>query len=134
MVDVVEKKSFSSSSTTTINQYKNSYSIPGGQIILKLKDFRQITIQINNNQEFLNAANSIEYLSNLYDPRLLYPFFYRPNFKLLEDGWSTIYTFEDEFREIKMISSDWRISNVNKDFLVCPTYPEVSEDRFSFII
>lgn len=123
MVDAVEKKSFSSATTTTINQYKNSYSIPGGQIILKLKDFRQITIQINNNQEFQNAAHSIEYLSNLYDPRLLYPFFYRPNFKLLEDGW-TIYTLEEEFREIKMISNDWRISNVNKDFIVCPTYPE----------
>lgn len=123
MVDAVEKKSFNSTSTSTLNQYKNSYSITGGQIILKLKNFRQITIQINNNQEFQNAAHSIEYLSNFYDPRLLYPFTYMPDFKLLEDGW-TIYTLEDEFKEIKMISNDWRISNVNKDFIVCPTYPE----------
>ncbi|RWS17140.1 myotubularin-related protein 9-like protein, partial [Dinothrombium tinctorium] len=107
MVDVVERK-------TNVN---------GGVIVLKCKDFRVIQIEISGNEDFNNVANSIEWLSNLDDPRLLYPFFYRAMFDIVEDGWFAFCT-EHEFSKIQMYSDSWRISYVNKNFAICPSYPE----------
>ena len=50
------------------------------------------------------------------DLRLKYAFFYRSMYQVLEDGW-TAFTVDSEFN--KLIKGDeWRISNVNADFLV----------------
>lgn len=104
MVDVVERKPNSSSS--------------GGTIILKCKNFRLLTLDIVGFTEFNNIATSIEWLSNLNDPRLLYPHFYNPEFLLVEDGW-TAFQIEHEFSSLINFGDDWRISNVNKNFDVC---------------
>jgi len=101
MVDVVERKP--------------SYN--GGVITLKCKDFRTITLEVAGSDDFQNVAQSIEWLSNLDDPRLMYPFFYRAMFDIVEDGWDA-FQLENEFSKIKMYSDDWRISYVNKDFAV----------------
>ncbi|RWS22695.1 myotubularin-related protein 9-like protein [Leptotrombidium deliense] len=107
MVDVVERK-------ITGN---------GGIVILKCKDFRIIQLEIDTNEEFNNVSNSIEWLSNLDEPRLLYPFFYRPMFEIVEDGWSA-FCIEHEFSKIQLYSDSWRISQVNKNFTICQSYPE----------
>lgn len=53
------------------------------------------------------------------EPRLQYPFFYRPLYPILEDGW-TAFRPETEFSPlISSQSEEWRISYVNKDFTVC---------------
>lgn len=90
-------------------------SFNGGVITLKCKDFRTITLEVAGNDEFQNVAQSIEWLSNLDDPRLMYPFFYRAMFDAVEDGWHA-FQLEREFSKIKMHSDDWRISYVNKKF------------------
>ncbi len=62
-----------------------------------------------------------------------FPFFYRPDFKVLEDGW-TSFSPEEEFSKLLLqhrcsaaaaTASDpeWRISHVNRDFSVCRSYP-----------
>lgn len=80
-----------------------------------------VTITINTPQEYQNIANSIELLSNLHDTQYQYPFFYCPNYTILEDGYS-IYDTETEYTKLLTSSDDWRISNVNRDFSVCSTY------------
>ena len=107
MVDVVERKPY-------LNQ-------SGGTVVLKCKDFRIIQLEINGSNEFNNVCDSIEWLSNLDDPRLLYPHFYRAMFELVENGW-TAFQIESEFKDILMFSDDWRISSVNKDFAVLLTF------------
>ena len=52
-----------------------------------------------------------------------YPFFYRPMFEVIQCGWSA-FTPESEFNKFKECSDEWRISYVNADFKVCPTYPK----------
>ena len=48
---------------------------------------------------------------------LLYPFFYRPMYSIVEDGW-TAFTTESEFSKLVLKSDEWRISHVNKDYTV----------------
>lgn len=92
----------------------------GGSLILKCKDFRIVQIDIRTTKELINVYTSIEKLSNPERPDRLYPFFYRPMYNILEDG-HTLFKPETEFAKL-LASDEWRISNINKDYSVCPTY------------
>ncbi|CAG2057820.1 unnamed protein product [Timema podura] len=62
-------------------------------------------------------------LGDSEDVRLFYPFFYRHMSPILEDGW-TAFTPETEYAHlVNSLPDEWKISYVNKDFGVCPTYP-----------
>ena len=87
---------------------------------MKCKDLRIISLKISSPQEYFNISNSIEQLSNLEDVKLLYPFFYIPMYNILEDGY-TMFQTESEFSKL-LASDEWRVSAVNKDYSVCPTY------------
>lgn len=94
--------------------------LQGGVITLKCKDLRIISLQITSPQEFINVANSIEQLSHLSSPQYLYPYFYRPMYTILEDGYTM---FRNELEYAKLLATDeWRITHVNADFSVCATY------------
>ncbi|BES97377.1 Myotubularin-like phosphatase domain [Nesidiocoris tenuis] len=109
-VDCIEKKSTNNS--------------PGGFITLKCKDLRIISFHISSSdQDFQNVCTTLECLSALDKLHLKYPFFYRPDYSILEDGW-TDFSPEHEFS--KLVNRDeWRISYVNSEFSICPTYPKV---------
>lgn len=94
----------------------------GGSIIIKCKDFRIIQLDITGFEEFTNVATSIEKLSSLDDQTKLYPFFYRPMYSILEDGW-TVFRPEAEFSKLVQQGDEWRITYINSDFQICPTYP-----------
>lgn len=119
-MDLVEKKQ------------SNSSNPEGGSITIKCKDFRVIQLDIKTTKELFNVYTSIERLSNLDKPERLYPFFYRPMYNILEDGY-TLFKPEIEFAKL-LASDEWRISTVNKDYSICPTYsatlivPKVIED------
>ncbi|XP_055605256.1 myotubularin-related protein 9-like, partial [Uranotaenia lowii] len=96
--------------------------LEGGVIILKCKDLRIIQLRINSPQEYFNISNSIEQLSNLEETKKLYPFFYIPMYSVMQDG-HTEYAVETEFaRQLRDQDDCWRLSTVNQDFLVCPSY------------
>ncbi|XP_036169027.1 myotubularin-related protein 9 isoform X2 [Myotis myotis] len=97
---------------------------PLGTIIIKCKDFRIIQLDIPGMEECLNIASSIEALSTLDSITLMYPFFYRPMFEVIEDGWHSFLP-EQEFELYSSATSDWRLSYVNKEFAVCPSYPPI---------
>ncbi|XP_039963517.1 myotubularin-related protein 9 [Bactrocera neohumeralis] len=133
-IDCVEKKPF---------MVQNM--VMGGIITLKCKDLRIISLEIKYAKEYFNVAASLEALSSLHNPELEYPFFYRPMYTILEDGFTM---FRPELEFAKLISGaasnlhngnencgigggavtgavggcEWRITTVNKDFSVCPTY------------
>lgn len=80
-------------------------------------------MDLNNLDDFTNVAVTLERLTNIDDPTKLYPFFYRPLYPIIEDGW-TAFRPETEFNKVVTATGDdWRISYVNQDFTVCPTYP-----------
>ncbi|XP_026050888.1 myotubularin-related protein 9-like [Carassius auratus] len=93
-----------------------------GTIIVKCKDLRVIQLDIPGMEECLNIANSIEALSTLDSVSLMYPFFYRPLFEVIEDGWQ-LFVAEESFKDLESMTDEWRLSEVNKDFRVCPSYP-----------
>lgn len=109
-VDVVEKKQ-----ALAANGTQN-----GGSIILKCKDLRILQLDIANSDDYHNIYLSIQRLSNLEKPELLYPFFYRPMYSILEDGYTL---FQPEVEYAKLIASEeWRVTNVNKNYAVCNSY------------
>ncbi|CAB1342511.1 unnamed protein product [Coregonus sp. 'balchen'] len=93
-----------------------------GTIIVKCKDLRVIQLDIPGMEECLNVASSIEALSTLDSVSLMYPFFYRPMFQVIEDGWNSFLS-EDAFKDLESMTEEWRLSDVNKDYSVCSSYP-----------
>lgn len=75
-IDALEAKPFVSQNTIT-----------GGTITLKCKDLRVINLEIRFAKEYLNVLASLEALRILKSPALEYPFFYRPIYNILEDGY-----------------------------------------------
>uniref|UniRef100_A0A8C8B0Y3 Myotubularin-related protein 9 n=1 Tax=Otus sunia TaxID=257818 RepID=A0A8C8B0Y3_9STRI len=95
-----------------------------GTIIIKCKDLRIIQLDIPGMEECLNIASSIEALSTLDSVTLMYPFFYRPMFEIIEDGWRSFLP-DQEFELLSSVTDEWRLSCINKEFSVCPSYPPV---------
>ncbi|NXH10381.1 MTMR9 protein, partial [Bucco capensis] len=95
-----------------------------GTIVIKCKDLRIIQLDIPGMEECLNIASSIEALSTLDSVTLMYPFFYRPMFEVLEDGWRAFLP-DQEFELLTALTDEWRLSSINKEFSVCPSYPAV---------
>uniref|UniRef100_A0AAQ5ZQV6 Myotubularin-related protein 9 n=1 Tax=Amphiprion ocellaris TaxID=80972 RepID=A0AAQ5ZQV6_AMPOC len=89
-----------------------------GSIIVKCKDLRVIQLDIPGMEECLNISSSIEALSTLDSVSLMYPFFYRPMFEVIEDGWNSFLP-----QDFYWWFYEWRLSEVNTDFSVCLSYP-----------
>ncbi|XP_064304337.1 myotubularin-related protein 9 isoform X3 [Phalacrocorax carbo] len=95
-----------------------------GTIVIKCKDLRIIQLDIPGMEECLNIASSIEALSTLDSVTLMYPFFYRPMFEIVEDGWRSFLP-DQEFELLSSMTDEWRLSCINKEFSVCSSYPPV---------
>ncbi|KAJ7304414.1 hypothetical protein JRQ81_011971 [Phrynocephalus forsythii] len=95
-----------------------------GIIMLKCKDLQTLQLEIPGMEECLNVASSIEALSSVESVMMLYPFFYRPQSVKRENGWQ-LYTLQHYYQQIALETGAWRLSCVNEDFGVCPTYPSV---------
>lgn len=111
MIDVVEKKSNNT----------------GGTITLKCKDFRVISLEIRGTDDFNGVAETLEALLGVEFIELLYPFFYRADFDIIQDGWANSYDSDLFFNKINALDpGNWRVSKVNENFAVCPSYPDKS--------
>lgn len=93
-----------------------------GTITIKCKDLRVLQLDIPGMEQCLNIAHSIETLSNLNCVSEMYPFFYRPSDLSLDEPWG-LSTAEKVYRETKELHIKWRLSTVNNDYSVCPSYP-----------
>ncbi|GMT35764.1 hypothetical protein PFISCL1PPCAC_27061, partial [Pristionchus fissidentatus] len=96
----------------------------GGILALKLKNFLMLIFEVRSLNECFALSRSIERLSNLSGFQYEYPFYYRVPFTVLDDGW-TAFDLEAEFAKLTVRAPDqFRISYVNENFGICPTYPE----------
>ncbi|VDP07163.1 unnamed protein product [Soboliphyme baturini] len=96
----------------------------GCSVCVKCKNFATIFLLFNKYEDGQALANVINLLSNIDNYQLLYPFFYRPSYNITEDGWLA-FTPQGEYSKLRIYADHWRLSSVNTDFQVCPTYPEL---------
>ncbi|XP_073521794.1 myotubularin-related protein 9-like [Phyllobates terribilis] len=94
-----------------------------GTVTLKCKDLRVIHLEIPDMEETFNIARSVQALSSLDNISLRYPFFFRPAGCKLGKGWPRD-TMENFYHKLKNETDAWRLSGVNENFKVCPSYPE----------
>uniref|UniRef100_A0A8C3LAD0 Myotubularin phosphatase domain-containing protein n=1 Tax=Chrysolophus pictus TaxID=9089 RepID=A0A8C3LAD0_CHRPC len=72
---------------------------------------------------FLQLCSAVlQALSSVDSVMMMYPFFHRPQSLRLEEGWPRL-PIEQHFQQIATKTTQWRLSDVNQDFAVCPTYP-----------
>ncbi|XP_016384679.1 myotubularin-related protein 9-like isoform X1 [Sinocyclocheilus rhinocerous] len=106
-----------------------------GTITIKCKDLLVLQLEIPGMEECLNIASSIEALSSLESMTEMYPFFYRPSHLTLHGPWGLSST-EQYYKQTERLWDRWRVSKVNSDYSVCPSYPsavivprEVDDDK-----
>lgn len=104
-----------------VDSVERRQSVHQNALIIKCKDFRIIQLDIPSKDELNNVADSINCLSNFDDPRLFYPFYHRPMFEIMEDGWQA---FNHEYQKILKGSDLWRVSSANKGYSLCSSYPQ----------
>ncbi|XP_034419166.1 myotubularin-related protein 9-like isoform X3 [Cyclopterus lumpus] len=93
-----------------------------GTITIKCKDLRVLQLDIPGMEQCLNIARSIETLSCLDGVSETYPFFYRPSDVSLQDQWG-LSSPEKHYSQMRELHDRWRLSTVNRDYRVCPSYP-----------
>ncbi|XP_064158636.1 myotubularin-related protein 9 isoform X1 [Anguilla rostrata] len=93
-----------------------------GTITIKCKDLCVLQLDIPGMEECLNIASSIEALSSLETVTEMYPFFHRPHSLSLQGRWG-LSSPEEDFARIQPLTDRWRLSQVNGDYSVCPSYP-----------
>ncbi|XP_076059911.1 myotubularin-related protein 9-like isoform X1 [Oratosquilla oratoria] len=100
---------------------RRQQGMTGGTLWLKCKDLRILQLDIIGADQFAKVSDTLEDLTRVDEPTLLYPFFYRPMYTVLEDGW-TAFLPESEFSRLVQSGDDWRMSYVNKDYKVSLIY------------
>ncbi|VDN34056.1 unnamed protein product [Gongylonema pulchrum] len=90
----------------------------GGRLILKCKNFMVCVFEMEQLDDCVAVARSIDKLSNRSGIQHDYPFYCRCPFTVLDNGW-TAFDTEQEFAKLAIRCKDgWRISAVNKAFRV----------------
>ncbi|XP_072884374.1 myotubularin-related protein 9-like isoform X1 [Hemitrygon akajei] len=126
-IDAIEKSVQNLSGYQTIQcvnePYGDRFSGSSGIITVKCKDLCVWFLEIPGMEECLNIASSIEALSSLESVTDMYPFFYRPKSVKLRQDWD-LCPPEVQYDRLSSHTNNWRLSYVNKDFTVCPSYPD----------
>ncbi|XP_047466321.1 myotubularin-related protein 9 isoform X2 [Mugil cephalus] len=105
-----------------IDAIEKRMSGSSGTITIKCKDLRVIQLDIPGMEQCLNISHSIETLSCLDHVPKMYPFFYRPADLSLQSHWG-LSSPEMHYSQMKQLHNRWRLSSVNRDYSVCPSYP-----------
>ncbi|KAM4701373.1 myotubularin-related protein 9-like isoform 2-T2 [Discoglossus pictus] len=122
-VDSVEKSVHNMGRLQSKETQRGSEGRTGsGTVTLKCKDLRVVQLDIPSMELTLNIARSVQALSSLDSIVHFYPFFFRPPGPRLGKGWQRD-TMENFYVQVQAETDSWRISHVNIDFKVCPSYP-----------
>jgi len=108
----------------SIEDVKKKLSGAIGNLTIICKDFTSFKLRIPGIENAANVAASIEALSTLENQMWYYPFFYRLDFTIIQNGWE-LFSMRDELDKIIKSSSDWVVSSVNTDFKISRSYPEM---------
>ncbi|XP_067099285.1 myotubularin-related protein 9-like isoform X1 [Osmerus mordax] len=124
-IDAIEKSvenllGYSSLFSSSVQSERPTLS--SGTITLRCKDLSVLQLDIPGMEECLNIGHSIETLSSLETVSHTYPFFYRPSGLSLQGQWGLSST-ELDYAQMEDLNDQWRLSHVNRDYCVCPSYP-----------
>lgn len=90
----------------------------GGTLVVRCQNLRILWIRFARADDLSDVADSLEKLSAFDDIARSFPFFFRADFRALEDGWTTFDPLEEFAKLLRAPDSEWRVSNVNKDYSV----------------
>ncbi|XP_034875104.1 myotubularin-related protein 9-like isoform X2 [Mirounga leonina] len=105
-----------------VDSIEKRVSGDSGTITLRCKDLRVLQLDIEGVEATLDIARSIEALSSLESVITSFPFFYRPKGLRLGDAWH-FHPPERYYKRVARETNAWRLSEVNGDFSLCPSYP-----------
>nr|XP_060477220.1 myotubularin-related protein 9-like [Panthera onca] len=106
----------------SVDSIEKRVASDSGTITLRCKDLRVLQLEIEGVEASLDIARSIEALSSLESVITSFPFFYRPKGLRLGDAWH-FHPPERYYKRVARETNAWRLSEVNEDFSVCPSYP-----------
>ncbi|XP_047580804.1 myotubularin-related protein 9-like isoform X3 [Lutra lutra] len=106
----------------SVDSIEKRVSGDSGTITLRCKDLRVLQLDIEGVEATLDIARSIEALSSLESVITSFPFFYRPKGLRLGDAWH-FHPPERYYKRVARETNAWRLSEVNEDFSLCPSYP-----------
>ncbi|XP_047726609.1 myotubularin-related protein 9-like [Prionailurus viverrinus] len=106
----------------SVDSIEKRVASDSGTITLRCKDLRVLQLEIEGVEASLDIARSIEALSSLESVITSFPFFYRPKGLRLGDAWH-FHPPERYYKRVARETNAWRLSEVNEDFGVCPSYP-----------
>ncbi|KAL7054627.1 hypothetical protein AAHC03_025912 [Spirometra sp. Aus1] len=78
-------------------------------------------LSVQSNEELYRIYQTLNDYCNRENASLLYAMNYKPDFTIEEDGWH-IFSLKREFANL-LNSGECRISSVNADYSICPSYP-----------
>ncbi|KAL7054029.1 hypothetical protein AAHC03_026615 [Spirometra sp. Aus1] len=78
-------------------------------------------LSVQTNEELYRIYQTLNDYCNRENASLLYAMNYKPDFTIEEDGWH-IFSLKREFANLLNIG-ECRISSVNADYSICPSYP-----------
>lgn len=101
----------------------------GTVLLVSLKNFKKLYFYFPIHSVALDARHAMENLKLPESPQDMFPFFNHPRFAensrtIPGKGWLT-FSMEEELKRMGFPSEKWRISTANKDFKLCPTYPQL---------
>ncbi|XP_032244876.1 LOW QUALITY PROTEIN: myotubularin-related protein 9-like [Phoca vitulina] len=106
----------------SVDSVEKRVSGDSGTITLRCKDLRVLQLDIEGVAATLDIARSIEALSSLESAITSFPFFYRPKGLRLGDA-GHFHPPERYYKRVARETNAWRLSEVNGDFSLCPSYP-----------
>eukprot|EP00051_Salpingoeca_urceolata_P004242 m.63709 g.63709 ORF g.63709 m.63709 type:complete len:628 (+) comp13493_c0_seq3:144-2027(+) len=98
-------------------------SSKGARLDISCKDFRTLHFIIPKESECIDIHDALTSLALPGSMESLYAFSFQPDFPVVEDGWK-IYDAVAEYTRMGL-SPAWEISEANKEYKICPTYPSV---------
>ncbi|KAF2073570.1 hypothetical protein CYY_005119 [Polysphondylium violaceum] len=87
-----------------------------GNTEIQCKDFRVCTFNCNDSNLWHN-------LKSMVDTNSIQKTFAFKNLEQFDKKYDTIYNLWDEFERLQFPLDGWRVTHVNEDYSLCPTYP-----------
>ncbi|XP_056417750.1 myotubularin-related protein 6 [Hyla sarda] len=103
---------------------KLALTTTGCPLVIQCKNFRVVHFIVPRERDCHDIYNSLLQLSRPVRYEDLYAFSYNPKQKEAERvlGWQSI-DLKDEYKRMGVPNAYWQLSDVNRDYKVCETYP-----------
>uniref|UniRef100_H9G625 Myotubularin phosphatase domain-containing protein n=1 Tax=Anolis carolinensis TaxID=28377 RepID=H9G625_ANOCA len=103
---------------------KLALTTSGCPLVIQCKNFRVVHFIVPRERDCHDIYNSLLQLSRPARYDELYAFSYNPKQKEAErvQGWQLI-DLADEYNRMGVPNSDWQLSDANRDYKICETYP-----------